>query len=1006
MQKTLLRQSVLFIAVLTLLTNSIPVLAQCDPPVSATVSSANSTCINNGSITVSNVTGGGSAEATIEYAITASSNPSQPLVKYQNSNIFNNIYPGTYTVGIRYNCGGTVTSPLTKSVTIGGNYVQLQASISNIRTAYCNNGGFTVTATGGFGARSYQLVSSLNADQPDPSAPAAAQSANVFDNLAPGRYYVRIMDACGNFITRQVDIPSATASGPFRTTFQCSASGSAFGKIDSLCGSVTRYTLKRRSFISSPAATNMSLPGQLITHYPDGTSDVINITSTTQFGSPAFVPDKDITSMINAGQLGSYYLEFIDNCGTVFTSLKAAYKAPENEQLHINASVGQSCAGPTIGYNQTLANRFFSNQTCHTECPVAPVEAGGAFTMEPLITYYTDDFNYSLDNGATWHNQSEVLTVPCSTAVARYTPRFQYCGNTDTQNTCQATFVPACDNSFPATEMNNFACNGNTGMYIKWKNAPVIGETVTLEFTSVPEGQPAIPVTTTSYTTDLGKDNGNQYVSQISDLLPGTYSYKVTNACGQEYTNTITLSRPHQFAIENVTTEASCNNADLTVSLSNAPFMSATSTSTAYQERNIFKVELVNSAGRVVQTTQVTLGNTNSPLPYSDNGGRVEGAVKFAGVQEGEYTLRFSHNFYRNLHKIPASCPVTRSVVVPKITMDITPSLFRDCGDGNGAISVIVLGGVAPFNYKLYAGSTAEGTPLATQTDPLFSGLNPDQSYAILATDQCGSGISASKSFSTIAPAHVRHIGNACDGEKFQLYVNKVDGASYVWEKNGVVLENTTSILDFPSFSAADYGDYKATVNVPGCGGYTDNQVLDAGSCNNLPVVLTDFDAKEENGTVLLSWTTASEVNNLGFELERSSDGKRFFRIGFVAAKPGNGTREYQFTDLEPESAKQYYRLRQIDRDGTFAYSSIVYVSVPKMPFVALPNPAIDFVKIKALPAGSRVEIFDVSGRLVKTVITEVGDEQIDIQSFASGTYLLRVSGKQMQQSNLKIVKP
>ena len=70
---------------------------------------------------------------------------------------------------------------------------------------------------------------------------------------------------------------------------------------------------------------------------------------------------------------------------------------------------------------------------------------------------------------------------------------------------------------------------------------------------------------------------------------------------------------------------------------------------------------------------------------------------------------------------------------------------------------------------------------------------------------------------------------------------------------------------------------------------------------------------------MVLSWKTASEINNSHFEIERSNNGKDFIKIGEIAGQgTSNSTKRYQFTDKNPGSAQQYYRLKQVDFDGKF----------------------------------------------------------------------------------------
>ena len=94
-----------------------------------------------------------------------------------------------------------------------------------------------------------------------------------------------------------------------------------------------------------------------------------------------------------------------------------------------------------------------------------------------------------------------------------------------------------------------------------------------------------------------------------------------------------------------------------------------------------------------------------------------------------------------------------------------------------------------------------------------------------------------------------------------------------------------------------------------------------------VPVELTSFTATSNGKEVILNWSTATEMNNLGFEIQRSIKGKEFLTAGFVK---GHGTttepQNYSFSDMHLDNGKYFYRLKQIDYDGIFEYSDVVEV--------------------------------------------------------------------------------
>jgi len=176
---------------------------------------------------------------------------------------------------------------------------------------------------------------------------------------------------------------------------------------------------------------------------------------------------------------------------------------------------------------------------------------------------------------------------------------------------------------------------------------------------------------------------------------------------------------------------------------------------------------------------------------------------------------------------------------------------------------------------------------------------------------------------------------------------------------------------------------------------------------NPLPVQLTAFTASATGQSALLKWTTASEVNNDYFDVERSLDGSGFAKIGRLAGQGSKVTAtDYALTDASAASfAKDglvYYRLRQVDLDGTATFSAVRSVSfaaaagklaVYPNPVPASAQPTLD---LRALPLGSSYQavVLDLTGRLVRSATVSGGLAQpLDLGALASGTYLLRVSG-------------
>jgi hypothetical protein len=177
-------------------------------------------------------------------------------------------------------------------------------------------------------------------------------------------------------------------------------------------------------------------------------------------------------------------------------------------------------------------------------------------------------------------------------------------------------------------------------------------------------------------------------------------------------------------------------------------------------------------------------------------------------------------------------------------------------------------------------------------------------------------------------------------------------------------------------------------------------------SAGPLPVELTEFTARNvRNKDAALAWRTASEKNNDHFDVERSFDGTAFAKIGQVA---GHGStlspNSYALTDAgvaRLATGAVYYRLRQVDTDGTATYSPVRTVAFAQVanPAISLfPNPATAATQLDLteLPAGAyQVSVLDATGRTVlRHVLTAGSVHLLDLSSCASGTFLVLVRGQ------------
>jgi hypothetical protein len=162
---------------------------------------------------------------------------------------------------------------------------------------------------------------------------------------------------------------------------------------------------------------------------------------------------------------------------------------------------------------------------------------------------------------------------------------------------------------------------------------------------------------------------------------------------------------------------------------------------------------------------------------------------------------------------------------------------------------------------------------------------------------------------------------------------------------------------------------------------------------STLPVKLTDFTGKKASTGTLLNWTTHTEENSDVFTIERSPDNNSFVSIGSVNAS-GNTTiaQYYSFADKKPFAGANYYRLKMIDKDGTFIYSPVVKLQFSELPNSAylFPNPCKDeLIIVHPADKGGRVSIYSSAGLLVRsTNAFNSKQTQINVSGLSKGIYL------------------
>ncbi len=248
--------------------------------------------------------------------------------------------------------------------------------------------------------------------------------------------------------------------------------------------------------------------------------------------------------------------------------------------------------------------------------------------------------------------------------------------------------------------------------------------------------------------------------------------------------------------------------------------------------------------------------------------------------------------------------------------------------------------------------------------------------------------------------------GNSKNGGKFKIAAYNSDGTITTnFGTNGIVLTTLPGSGGGSSDSKMQ-ADGKLVVAGISTINSKNNFIVARYSLSTFPLNLLTFTAKRANNTNLLNWTTAQEVNADRFEIERSSNGKEFSKIGIVSSQLSAGSiHKYSYTDNSPLTTAHslYYRLKMLDRDGQFTYSPIRQLTInhSTLSIAIFPNPAKDNLQLQLESDKQKtinLQVVSQDGKVVLSnqviVLQGASLQNININKLVSGHYFLKVIGE------------
>lgn len=420
----------------------------------------------------------------------------------------------------------------------------------------------------------------------------------------------------------------------------------------------------------------------------------------------------------------------------------------------------------------------------------------------------------------------------------------------------------------------------------------------------------------------------------------------------------------------------------------------------------------------------------SAPLTYPDNYTiAINAGTPVTSVNNEGWAFVMLANNVRSIRITQMGTMPSNSLASWSFTFSKGATDKGDAPASYGNPSVLPLGGL--LRLGAHGGDTENGSMYSSDANGDNTNNSNDEDGVSTITSIANNGTHGQpiSSYSTTVTASNRSGTNAnlvawidwdgngvfdnSEGASVQTLTTGSSDVAYTFTWNNVILNGANGnagtylriIASTSSITAASAADSIALT-----GGIGEVEDYFVPFTSPLPVKWLSFDATTINNVTLLSWTTATEHNDKGFEIERSTDGYSWSAISFVPslAEYGNSSMQlnYNFTDKMPVNNRNFYRLKQVDLDGNYAFSTIRSVWIGSANSVSIyPNPTNNQVTISGLKGSENIGVYDATGKLlmqqkaVKTSLTMLLDQ------LSNGVYYITITGQDNTVTSHKILK-
>ncbi|WP_447642204.1 MULTISPECIES: T9SS type A sorting domain-containing protein [Chitinophagaceae] len=230
---------------------------------------------------------------------------------------------------------------------------------------------------------------------------------------------------------------------------------------------------------------------------------------------------------------------------------------------------------------------------------------------------------------------------------------------------------------------------------------------------------------------------------------------------------------------------------------------------------------------------------------------------------------------------------------------------------------------------------------------------------------------------------------------------------TYQWYKNDIAINGaTSSSYDAPNVISTDSyyllaGSRLACPIPPYVMSNATNMAY------MLPVKISSFTLSNIGNLVNVNWVTTMEVNSQSYEIQRSTDASNFVTVGTVASKNAATGGNYTYPDNLPYGGKYYYRIKSVDFDGQYEYSTIQNIDIngTKTDLTISPNPVVSSGLLTGFDAGSTIVILNMNGQVIHSEIANNQSYTVDASRLPSGMYIVRAVNKNGTVKAVKFLK-